>query len=178
MTSKFLDKYFGSSKRGKNKPQQSETLHRLEVLTASLVAEYEPPDYTLMDIIIEMSDNGVIAFNHNGRVMYSNSFAAKITKIKDIKGKTIFEIIDKTSANDLREFMSSENPRTSIKVEVAENGLSEYYDTAVFKIANGKTFYIMFFINCLEKSVFSRQNCPLKKNCPFNQKCQIQTVEA
>jgi c-di-AMP phosphodiesterase-like protein len=170
MMSEFFKKYLTTSKEPQKKENSS--IEKLEQLTYSLMAEYEPPDYTVMELVLELNDNGVIGLDHHGNVIFYNSYASDIIKKKNIKGKNFSDIIDARNSEKLRSFMNSDESKICLKVEIEESELVDFFDVAVFKIANGKTFYVMFFVNCLEKAMFSLDKCPLKNDCPFNQKCQ------
>ena len=178
MASNFFKKYLTKKLSHVTQENVDSNLEKLECLTKELMDQHELPDYTIMDMILELNDNGLLGIDSNGIITFGNSFASKIVKLKEIRGKSIFDVIDKKGAENLKDFMSGDETNTCIKLEFFHDNTVEYYDAAIFKMLNGTTFYIMFFINCLEKSVFSEGNCPLKTKCPFNHECHHKKIES
>ena len=60
-------------------------IERLEKITKNLLEQYEPPDHTLMDIILEANENGIIGFDSNGNVIFGNSCASNLLSIKEFQ---------------------------------------------------------------------------------------------
>jgi hypothetical protein len=173
---KYLSGGFWKSKKNHAK-HNDEGIKRLEELTAALTREMNPPEHTIMDTIMEFSDRGVLGFDVNGTILFNNTSSYTITKLRDSKGKSIFDVIDKDGATELKRFMDSEEISSSIKIEVDEGDKRRYYDMGIFRITNGKVWFVIFCINCLERAMFEIENCPIKDNCPFHNRCIVKGLE-
>jgi len=168
MIHEILYKYF----HGKTAiPRDEESFKYLEKLTERIVATSSSPEYSIMQILIELSENGVIGLDKDGYIIFSNYISSKIFG-EDVKGKSIFSFLNEKNAQSLKEFINKLTETNSTKVEFIKGETSTIYDIAAYRVKNGKICYILFLVNCLEHMMFKRDNCPLKEKCPFNNKCK------
>ncbi len=167
----FFEKYFSKKNHIRTK-QENENLKQLEFLTKALSESEDPPEHTIMDIVVEFNDTSVLGFDKEGVIKFNNATSQNITGVIDPTGKKVFDLIDEHGTRILKEFIDGNKLISSLKVEVVRENESKIYDAVVYRIKNGKTWFIAFFVNCLERAVFKVENCPLKKNCPLNQKCK------
>jgi signal transduction histidine kinase len=171
MIHEILYKYF----HGKSSSLRNErTFKELEEITHRLIASSSNPEYSLMQVLIELSENGVIGLDKDGKIMFLNYSASKFIGKDDIKGKLIFEVLDDKNSQIMKEFISRLTESNSTKIEVTSNNSSTVYDIVAYRVQNGKICYILFLVNCLERMMFKQEKCPLKENCPFNNKCNME----
>ncbi len=169
MFHRVIEKLF--NRKGKNK-ECSTDIKKLKDITKSLMESYEPPDHTILETILELNENALIGFDHNNKIIFKNTKADKIIDLYDKKNINMLNIFP-DQKEQIESFIKDEySKKAFLKVEVRqEDGSLKNYDNVIFKITNGKTYYIMFLINCLERMIFN-DNCPLKDSCPLGEKCK------
>jgi len=173
MINDILYKYF----HGKSASLRDEkNFKEFEEITHRLMATSTNPEYSLMQVLIELSENGVIGLDKDGKIMFLNYSASKFIDKEDIKGKSIFEVLDGKSSDTMKNFITRLPESNSTKIEITNKNSSTVYDVVAYRVQNGKVCFILFLVNCLERMMFKQEKCPLKENCPFNNKCSKEKV--
>lgn len=165
MIGNIFSKYFNN----KNSEVSVSHIKELEILTKKIIDSGNAPEYPIMQVMIELSENGVIGLDKDGAVAFFNSSSIRLLDNMDIKEKKIFTLFDEQSNKNLLAAIYGEKDKSTTKISITKD---KVYDVLLYKVKNGKICYILFIINCLEDNLFKRQNCPLKNNCPFNHICQ------
>jgi len=167
MIDNVISKYLHGRKSG-----DKQNMERLEELTEKIISLGSAPEYPIMQVLIELSENGVVGLDKDGAIIFSNSSMNRFLNEKNLNGKKIYDVIKGGFSTKLKDFIENMPEKKTMKIEIEAEKTSEIYDIVAYRVRNGSICYIIFFINCMDHLLFNRENCPLKNNCPLNNKCQ------
>lgn len=164
----FLRKYLYSH----DTESTSENMQKLEELTAKIIAKSSTPEYPIMQVLIELSEHGVIGLDKDGVIIFHNLAASNLLKTRDLKNKNVLDVINSESSKKLKEFIFELPDHNITKIDLDSSRSGQVFDVLAYRVKNGEICFILFLINCLENLMFKGENCPIRANCPFNYKCQ------
>lgn len=164
----LFSKYFN-----KSVDKDDSNMKALEELTAKIAAKSSPPEYPIMQVLIELSEHGVLGLDKNGKVIFHNLSATNLLKNKDLRDKNVTEVLGKENETAIKDFIFGFPEHNVTKIDLDSSREGQVFDVLAYRVKNGEICFIVFLINCLENVLFRSDNCPMKENCPFNYKCQI-----
>ena len=167
MLSNILKKYFFN----KNK-EEATNIPELEILTRKIMETSSVPEYPIMQMIVELSENGVIGLDELGNIIFYNTSAVRMLGKDDLNNLTFKKIFDESFYKIIDEFIQGKNEKCMSKANVNLKDKSKVLDVVLYRVNNNKISFIAFIIDCLENVLFKQQHCPLKQNCPFHNKCE------
>jgi nitrogen-specific signal transduction histidine kinase len=146
----------------------------LEELTEKIVSKSSPPEYPIMQVLVEMSEHGIIGLNKDGTIIFNNLSASNLLKDKCeiLKGKSVFDLVNSQSVETLKPFIFGMLEHNVTKIDLDSTKDGQIFDVIAYRVKNGEICFVLFLINCLENLMFRKELCPMRTNCPFNYKCQ------
>ena len=157
--------------------ENKENIEKLELLTKKLLSLGSAPDHPIMQVLIELSQNGVVGLDKDFNIVFFNYSMTKILDRKDLQGRKIYDVFNEEIGKEIRNFIKNLTERGTTKVETGDKSPNNIYDIIAYRVTNGGICYLLYFINCMEHLLFNSENCPLKQNCPLNYKCRPESED-
>ena len=129
----------------------NENLEKLEKVTKKLSSTVVPPEFPVMNVLLSLSENGVVGLDKDGHILFCNYSMTNFLSEEKVKGKKIYDIIKGEFSDKLKEFIESSPDINSIKIEIESAHISRVYNIIAYRVKDISVYYILFFIDCAKQ---------------------------